>query len=66
MQPSPQNSRAHHTKTKIFNSRFDDMASAGNGKRRVQTVTQLYIIDDIPIEKMRPWPSALDELKRME
>ena len=33
---------------------------------RVQTVTQLYIIDDIPIEKMRPWPSALDELKRME
>ena len=32
---------------------------------RVQSLTQLYIIDSIPTEKIRPWPSALEEVSRM-
>ena len=32
---------------------------------RVQSITQLFIIGSIPIEKIRPWPSALEELERM-
>ena len=32
---------------------------------RVQSLTQLFIIGSIPVEKIRPWPSALEELERM-
>ena len=32
---------------------------------RIQTLSQLYIIGSIPEEKIMPWPSALEELERM-
>ena len=32
---------------------------------RIQTLSQLYIIGSIPQEKLRPWPSALEEMDRM-
>ena len=32
---------------------------------RIQTLSQLYIIDSVPENKLRPWPSALEELEKM-
>ena len=33
---------------------------------RIQSLSQLYIIDSIPFDKIRPWPSAIEELERMK
>ena len=32
---------------------------------RVQSLSQLYIVGSLPEEKIKPWPSALEELERM-
>ena len=32
---------------------------------RIQTLSQLYIIGKVPEDKIKPWPSALEELERM-
>ena len=33
---------------------------------RIQSLSQLYIIDSIPFDKIKPWPSAIEELERMK
>ena len=33
---------------------------------RVQCLSQLYILESIPVDKIKPFPEALEELKRME
>ena len=32
---------------------------------RIQTLSQLYIIGSVPEDKIKPWPAALEELKRL-
>ena len=32
---------------------------------RIETLSQLYIVGSIPKDKLKPWPSALEELERM-
>ena len=32
---------------------------------RIQKLSQLYIIGSVPDDKIKPWPSALEELERM-
>ena len=33
---------------------------------RVQCLSQLYILEELPIEKMMPWMDAIEEMKRLD
>ena len=33
---------------------------------RVQSLDQLYILEELPVEKMKPWMDAIDEMKRLD
>ena len=33
---------------------------------RVQRLEQLYILDELPKDKMKPWPDALEEMRRLD